>query len=559
MKDLLLDVNIVVDVCSARQPWCFHSAEAIARCLDDGGRLWLYSGSVQTLEYSLAKEIFRQNQQEEVTFASALAASRDVLAGFCRDKNWLASLAGEGPVFESYDPENEQLILALKRFPQDTIKLLTRDRAIADKFPELTISPEKYLNQNADPKPAAFVDLAAQQDVIRPTLEKNIHQILHHGKYIMGPEVDKLEQRLAEFIDSRNCISCSSGTDALLMALMVLDVGPGDAVFTSPFTFIATAEVISFLGATPVFVDIDSSTFNMAPNHLEKAIQAVKTNDSSLYPLPHGSAQKTITNNNSLLTNNFLTNNALTPKAIMPVDLFGLPADYERINQIANKHGLWVIEDAAQSLGAEYKGKMAGNLAHIGCTSFFPAKPLGGYGDGGAIFTDDDQIAKGLKSIRIHGKDNHKYDNARVGINGRLDTLQAAVLLAKLDVFPEEIEKRRQVAKRYTESLNNQPSSLCLPFVPADMKNAWAQYSILARDSEERQTIQEDLKAKNIPSVIYYPKPLHQQSAFEDLGYTAEDMPTSQDCSSRIFSLPMHPYLTGKKQDHIVKCLLTES
>jgi dTDP-4-amino-4,6-dideoxygalactose transaminase len=334
------------------------------------------------------------------------------------------------------------------------------------------------------------------------------------------------------------------------MALMACGIGPGDAVFTSPFTFIATAEVIVLLGATPVFVDIDPKTFNMDPEHLEKAIQAVQANDSSLYPLPHNSTQKLITNNDSPITNNPLTNPPLTPKAVIPVDLYGLPAEYQRINQIARKHGLWVIEDAAQSLGAEYKGSRAGNLGHIGCTSFFPAKPLGGYGDGGAIFTDDDQIAKELKSIRIHGKGSHKYDNARIGINGRLDTMQAAVLLAKLEIFPDELKKRQNVAQTYSGKLSD-TEFLTLPQVSEDCKSAWAQYSILAQDSEERQQIQERLISENIPSVIYYPKPLHHQGAFEDLGYTAGDMPVSQDCASRIFSLPMHPYLTDTENETI--------
>ena len=262
-----------------------------------------------------------------------------------------------------------------------------------------------------------FIDLFAQQNKIRKKIESNILKVLDHGQYIMGPEVGNLEKKLSEFVGVKHAISCASGTDALLMALMAHNVGPGDAIFTTPFTFIASAEVICLLGATPVFVDIDPKTYNIDSNKLEQAVKVLKYNDSSTHPLPFDNRQQI---------------SGLVSKGILAVNIFGLPADYNSINMIAEKHNLFVIEDAAQSFGAAYKGKKACSLGDIGATSFFPAKPLGCYGDGGMCFTDDDHLADIMRSVRAHGKGNHKYDNIRIGINGRLDTIQAAILLAKL-------------------------------------------------------------------------------------------------------------------------------
>ena len=379
-----------------------------------------------------------------------------------------------------------------------------------------------------------FIDLAKQQSLIRSKIDENVKTVLRHGQYIMGPEVGELEHRLAEYVGTDHAVACSSGTDALMLALMAFDVGPGDAIFTTPFTFIATAEVISVLGATPIFVDIDPRTFNIDSDHLSRAIAAVNKNDRSIYPLPLA--------------------RSLTPKGIIAVDLFGLPADYDRINVLAEDHGLFVIEDGAQSFGAFYKGKPACSLSQIACTSFFPAKPLGCYGDGGMCFTDDDHLAGTIRSIRVHGKGTHKYDNARVGINGRLDTLQAAILLAKFDIFPEEIELRQKVAQQYAEKLRPLSSVVCA-LVPECYKSVWAQYSILARDEKHRSNLQQALKEQNIPTAIYYPKPLHLQTAFSYLGYEPGDFPVSEDCAHRIFSIPMHPYLEIKDQERIAKTI----
>ncbi len=375
-----------------------------------------------------------------------------------------------------------------------------------------------------------FIDLAYQQQRIGDKIEKNIRTVLEHGQYIMGPEVSELEKRLAAFVGVKHAVACSSGTDGLLMALMAYDVGPGDAIFTTPFTFIATAEVIQLIGATPVFVDIDPETYNINPQDLERAILAVKQNDPTVHPLP---ALNACGNENT---------RALTAKGVIAVDLYGLAADFKQINAIAKRHGLFVIEDAAQSFGAETEGEgKAGALADIGCTSFFPAKPLGCYGDGGMCFTDDSRLAGLMRSISLHGKGSDKYENVRIGINGRLDTLQAAILLAKFDIFPEEIELRRAVAQSYTDLLSS--SSLTTPHVPDGYRSAWAQYSLLAESESQRSIIQDRLKEAGIPTAVYYPKPLHQQNAFASLRYKSGDFPISEDCAKRVFSVPMHPYL----------------
>ncbi len=405
-----------------------------------------------------------------------------------------------------------------------------------------------------------FIDLKAQQKRIKAQLDANIQKVLAHGSYIMGPEVAQLETKLAAYVGVKHALSCASGTDALLMALMACGVGPGDAIFTTPFTFIATAEVVSILGATAVFVDIDPKTHNIAPAKLEQAIKAVEANDPSIYPLPLTPHASPLTSNVSPFPGDdpsapvgkgALTDAGLRLRGIIPVDLFGLPADYDVINKIAKDHGLFVIEDAAQSFGAEYKGKKSCSFGNIACTSFFPAKPLGCYGDGGMCFTDDDSLAATLDSIRVHGKGANKYENARIGINGRLDTLQAAILLAKFDIFPEEIELRQVVAQRYS-SLLAPHSSLLTPHVAEGCKSAWSQYSLLAENEAQRTALMERLKVAGIPTAIYYPKPLHLQAAFAELRYKPGDFPVSENIANRIFSLPMHPYLVESDQKWII-------
>ncbi len=364
-----------------------------------------------------------------------------------------------------------------------------------------------------------FIDLKAQQDRIKDQIDRNIQNVLAHGKYIMGPEVKELEEKLAAYAGTQYAVGVASGTDALLMPLMAWETGPGDAVFTVSFTFIATAEVVQLLGATPVFVDIDAETYNMDASKLEEAILRVKKEGK------------------------------LTPKGIIPVDLFGQPADYDEINAIAKKHGLWVLEDTAQGFGGVYKGKRAGSLAHVAGTSFFPAKPLGTYGDGGMVFTDDQDMHDKLLSIRVHGQGTDKYNNIRIGINGRLDTLMAAILLPKADIFEEEIGLRQVVAGRYNDLLETVVKT---PYVKEHNVSAWAQYSIL---HPNRDQVINGLKEEGIPTAVYYPKPLHLQDAFAHLGYRYGDMPVSERIAGEIFSIPMHPYLKEEDQVRIAEAI----
>jgi dTDP-4-amino-4,6-dideoxygalactose transaminase len=383
-----------------------------------------------------------------------------------------------------------------------------------------------------------FIDLAAQQQRIKAKIDENIQKVLKHGSYIMGPEIRELEGMLGSYAGVKHAISCASGTDALLMALMAYGIGPGDAILTTPFTFIATAEVISLLGAVPIFVDIDPETFNISPGRMADALAALNAGDATSYPLPKTGGSS-----------------GLTPRGVIAVDLFGLTADYDRINALAKRHHLFVIEDAAQSFGAEYHGRKACSLADVACTSFFPAKPFGCYGDGGMCFTNDDGMADAIRSIRVHGQGGHKYENVRIGINGRLDTLQAAILLAKFEIFPDEIRLRQDVARRYSEGFHGH-IRFRPPIIPHGYLCVWAQYSILAEDELHRDTCLSLLKKVQIPSAIYYPKPLHLQGAFNNLEYKIGDFPVSESCARRIFSIPMHPYLEESEQAQILKSLI---
>jgi UDP-2-acetamido-2-deoxy-ribo-hexuluronate aminotransferase len=381
-----------------------------------------------------------------------------------------------------------------------------------------------------------FIDLKSQYASLKDKIDKNIHNVLDHGQYVMGPEVYELEKKLAEYTKAKHCISCSSGSDALIMALMAHGIGEGDVVVTTPFTFIATAEAIKLVGAKPLFVDIDIDTFNLSPRLLEETLEAIASN------------QATIHSN--------ICNDIKDIKAIMTVDLFGLPADAAAINKIANKYGLIVIEDSAQAFGGSINGAMASNLADIGCTSFFPAKPLGCYGDGGAIFTNNDEIAAILTSIRVHGQGLHKYENIRIGLTGRLDTIQAAVLLPKLEVLDTEIKQRQNVAELYSSKLSK-IAGITTPSTPDGYTSAWAQYTLMAKDDEHRTQIMEHLKNNDVPTAIYYPIPLHEQKVFNSLGYAPEAFEVSSSVAKRVFSLPMHPYLQAEDIDKICKLIET--
>ena len=361
-----------------------------------------------------------------------------------------------------------------------------------------------------------FVDLKAQYEAIKPQIQARINQVLEHGQYIMGPEVAELEEKLAAFVGVKYCISASNGTDTLIIAMMALGIGYGDEVITTPFTFIATGEMITLLGAKPVFVDIDPKTYNIDPSKITAAITS-KT------------------------------------KAILPVSLFGQCADMDKINAIANQHGVAVIEDAAQSFGATYKNRKSCSLSTIASTSFFPSKPLGGYGDGGALFTNDDTLAKAMKEIRIHGQD-RRYHHPRIGINGRLDTLQAAVLLAKFERFEWEVAQRQKVGANYTEQINKHCPSIVTPYIEAHNTSVFAQYSILV---ENRDKIIKQLNEQGIPTSIHYPTPLHLQPVFSHLKQVKGNFPIAEAISNKIISLPMGPDLGAPQQSHVVKCLVT--
>jgi len=355
-----------------------------------------------------------------------------------------------------------------------------------------------------------FVDLAAQQARIKDKIDANIQKVLAHGKYILGPEVAELEEKLAIYCGAKHCITVANGTDALQIAQMAVGVGPGDEVIVPGFSYIATAETPAVLGAKPVYVDIDPKTYNLNPELLEAAI---------------------------------------TPrtKAIIPVSLYGQCADFETINAIANKHGLPVIEDGAQSFGASYKGKKSCNLTTIGCTSFFPSKPLGCYGDGGAIFTNDDELAIVLRQIARHGQD-RRYHHIRVGVNSRLDTLQAAILLPKLELLAEEIQLRNQVADNYNRLLNDAGVTTA-PLVEEHNVSAWAQYTIRIDD---RETVQAELKEAGIPTAVHYPIPLNKQPAVAD---EMASLPEGDMAAEQVMSLPIHPYMTEEEQTMVVESL----
>ena len=534
---LVFDSNILVDAMIARGQYAPYGVELLEMVRNGDVEGWYAPHTVTTVYYLLEKTL----RQDAYNHQQVVETARNLLK---ETLSFLKPLPQVGDELLNLDSESgddleDLLIIHLATDYLPNPLFVTRDKWFLTMGAHNAAHPKEIISKGLDnylkkDSAVAFVDLQAQQRNIRPRIEKNIHTVLRHGRYILGPEVKELEEKLADFVGMKHCVGVSSGTDALLMCLMAQGVGPGDAVFTTSFTFIATAEAVSLLGATPVFVDIDPQTFNINPSRLQLAIQAVLSNDSSIHPLPR-------------------TNGKLTPKGIIPVDLFGLPADYDAIMPIADEYDLFVLEDTAQGLGGVYKGRQAGSLGHMGITSFFPAKPLGCYGDGGAIFTNDDQLADIISSIRVHGKGTHKYDNIRVGVNARLHTMQAALLLPKLEIFPNEVQERQRVAMQYTEGLKD--TKLVTPFVPDGIQSAWAQYSLIC---EEPQIIQNHLKKCGIPSAVYYKKSLHLQPAYAKLHYAQNDMPYSERISQKIFSLPMHPYL-GKNDIHRIIAIVNES
>lgn len=370
-----------------------------------------------------------------------------------------------------------------------------------------------------------FRDLHAQYEVLKPAIDAGIQAVIDSSAFILGKPVKELEEQLAAYVGRKHCIGVANGTEALQLALMAMDVGPGDAVFTSDFTYFASAGCASIIGATPILVDIDLNTFNMSPVSLECQIRRV------------------------------LEEGKLCPKVIVPVDLFGLPANYPEIEAVAKKYGLKILEDAAQGFGGQINGKLACSFGDISATSFFPAKPLGCYGDGGAIFTDDDEVDARLRSLRASGKSpEDKYDNREIGMNSRLDTLQAAILLPKFRAFREyEVDAVNAVAERYTKAFER---VVVTPVIPDGYRSSWAQYTVLLDNRELRDSVQKKLREKGIPTMVYYPRGLHQQAAYKWMNLKDADYPNTVEATRRALSLPMHPYMKETEQQFIIQTLM---
>ncbi len=373
--------------------------------------------------------------------------------------------------------------------------------------------------ESAPVQPIQFIDLKAQRARLADRLDAATRRVMDHGQFIMGPEVADLEKRLATFVGAKHCVTCANGTDALALVLMAKGVGPGDAVFVPAFTFVATAEVVAWTGATPVFVDVAEHSFNMDSASLEAAIVGAR-------------------------------GAGLTPRAVIPVDLFGQPADYPALAPIAEEHGMFVLADAAQSFGASLNGRKAGAWGLATATSFFPAKPLGCYGDGGAVLTDDDGLAAVLRSLRVHGQGSDKYDNVRIGLNSRLDTLQAAILIEKLAIFPDEIVARQKAAEHYNERLGNH---VAVPRLAPGATSVWAQYTIRHGN---RAKIAAACKAAGVPTAVYYPIPLSRQTGYKHFPSAPGGVPVSERLAEEVISVPMHPYLDEATQDRVVAAVV---
>jgi dTDP-4-amino-4,6-dideoxygalactose transaminase len=377
------------------------------------------------------------------------------------------------------------------------------------------------MNQHLRPQPVPFIDIAAQRRRLGKSIDEAVSRVLDHCQFINGPEVAELEAQLAAFSGAQHVVTCASGTDALLMVLMAKGVGRGDAVFCPSFTFSATGEAVALTGATPVFVDVDEATFNMDANSLKRGIAtAIKL--------------------------------GLKPRAVIPVDLFGQSANHDAIGAVAKTQGMFVLDDAAQAFGASYKGRRLGTSGLATATSFFPAKPLGCFGDGGAIFTDDAQLAETLRSIRVHGQGSDKYDNVRLGLTGRLDTMQAAILIEKLIIFEDEIAARNEIAERYARGLGN---VVTVPHVASGCTSVWAQYTIRLPKGCDRDGFAAALRVQGISTAIYYPKSMHQQTAYRDFPVADGGLPASESLSGDVISLPMHAYLDEPTQQRIIKAV----
>jgi UDP-2-acetamido-2-deoxy-ribo-hexuluronate aminotransferase len=517
-KHLILDASAIINFWMAPEAASPFASlvQAAEECVV---RLWIVAPSIPTLEYVAVRRL----KQRGVPPADARRMVKRLLENLLRRTEILSCFGFEQKEIYSRatDFEDAQTAAAVRSLAGQAVCIVTED-ARFDTLGEISFrTPAEALAWIVEEKtvptpdsPLPFIDLTAQQAALRPSIERGIETVLRHGQYIMGPEVRQLEERLAQYVGVKHCITASSGTDTLLIAMMALGIGPGDEVITTPFTFIATGEMIALLGAKPVFVDIDSRTCNIDSTKIEAAI---------------------------------------TPKtkAIMPVSLYGQCADMDAINEIANKNGLPVIEDAAQSFGATYKGRRSCALSTIGSTSFFPSKPLGGYGDGGALFTNDDALAKAMKEIRVHGQD-RRYHHPCIGINGRLDTLQAAIVLAKMERFDWELEQRQKVGAGYTAMLKERCPTVVSPYIEPYNTSVFAQYTIQVANRDETA---KRLNATGVPTAVHYPVALHQQPAFAGMAKTTGGFPVAERVAVMVLSLPMGPDLTLHEQAWIVDSL----
>ncbi len=514
---LVFDSNILVDALIPGRPYS-HSVVALLDMVRAGKIEGWYASHCLAIVYDLVeKAIFSETGNRVKAVESAQKLVKEQL-GFLKP----LPQVGDELLHLNIQAKEDIEALLMVSLAQDYLPnplfvtcnqwFFKKERYPAA-HPDDILKNRSFIEGKGWKRAVRFIDLDEQQRKIRPQIQANINKVLKHGQYILGPEIKELEDKLASFVQVDHCITCSSGTDALLISLMSLDIGPGDEVITVPYTWISTAEVIALLGAKPVFVDILPDTFNMDPDQIKNAITS-KT------------------------------------RAIMPVSIYGQCADMSRINDVAKKHGIPVIEDGAQSFGATHYGNKSCGLSTIGCTSFFPSKPLGCYGDGGAIFTSDNNLADKMRRIRVHGQ-KKKHQHPLVGINGRMDTIQAAILLEKLKLFENECRLRREVADRYNCLLADF-SDIQVPVVAEGNESVYAQYTICTKN---RDRISAKLKAGKIPSVAYYVTPLHLQGAFRNLGTNEGDFPVTERIASRCLSLPMYPYLSENQQETIAKVI----
>ena len=504
MRNWVLDGSLIVASCmktgaNSVPTW-------LEEALSQGHRFWVYVGQLQSMRTDLTRQLTESGaDQPEVTATSRLAS-------FLSRCQWLAALAEDGDVLAEVDLIGAQLRKAATRLDKDSGILTDDSQRIAQGKPFCTVAQLQECSTSSDG--IAFIDLASQQDRIRPALESALHRVLHHGRYIQGPEIEALEKRLADYVGVEHCVGVSSGTDALLIALMALGIGPSDEIITTAFSFAATAEVILLLGARPVYVDIDPVTFNIDASLIEEKINA-------------------------------------RTRAILPVGLYGQCPDFSAMRLIARQHGLAVLEDAAQSFGATQDGVRSGNLGTIGATSFFPAKPLGAYGDAGACFTNDADLMTRLREIRDHGQ-SQRYHHVRLGINARMASIQAAVLLQKLTVFDDELVMRQRAATCYQTLLEESADAMgiILPTVPPGNTSSWAQYTVQVGCRDQVQTA---LAQRGVPTAVHYPAPIPVQPAMVD---SSGQYPVSARSAQCVLSLPMHPYLNSVTQQRIAEQLI---